>query len=326
MWWDLCIMDNIVSWNIRGLNWPNKQEDLKLFLHMNKIGLIGLMETKIRLENSNKVAARVFPQWRWENNSTPSVKGRVWVAWHPQIYDLQVLQKTDQLIHCHATQLSSMNKFYITFVYGMNHADQRQSLWKNLLDISLQMTEAWCILGDFNAILYKEDRLGGNNVLNTEIKELADFIDQCDLQELRWDGSYYSWTNKTIWSRIDRVFINIHWYGVCDFTLTHYKTNALSDHTPLLVQFPATPKPKHRFQFCDMWCGHPDFTKIIDSAMNSIPPPHVTGALRQLKWIMDKICVSLSKPSRNKFADLRSQQEKARSELESIQQKLQSNL
>jgi len=40
-------MDNIASWNIRGLNWPNKQEDVKLFLHINNIGLVGLLETKI---------------------------------------------------------------------------------------------------------------------------------------------------------------------------------------------------------------------------------------------------------------------------------------
>ena len=42
-------MDNVVSWNVGGLNWPNKQEDLKLFLYLNKVGLIGLLETKIKL-------------------------------------------------------------------------------------------------------------------------------------------------------------------------------------------------------------------------------------------------------------------------------------
>ena len=41
-------MDNIVTWNIRGLNLPNKQEDLKIFLHSNKVGFIGLLETKIQ--------------------------------------------------------------------------------------------------------------------------------------------------------------------------------------------------------------------------------------------------------------------------------------
>ncbi|KAJ8444524.1 hypothetical protein Cgig2_028339 [Carnegiea gigantea] len=39
-------MDNIVSWNIRGLNGPDKQKDVKIFLHTNKIRLVDLLETK----------------------------------------------------------------------------------------------------------------------------------------------------------------------------------------------------------------------------------------------------------------------------------------
>ena len=57
-------MDAIVSWNIRGLNWPNKQEDVLSFLHSNKVGLIGVLETKVKQENDSKVAARTFPGWR----------------------------------------------------------------------------------------------------------------------------------------------------------------------------------------------------------------------------------------------------------------------
>jgi len=50
-------------------------------------------------------------------------------------------------------------------------------MWESLLDISHHMNEAWCIIGDFNAILYKEDRMGGNEVQSTETKELEDFIE-----------------------------------------------------------------------------------------------------------------------------------------------------
>ena len=54
-------------------------------------------------------------------------------------------------------------------------------MWEDLQLISQHMTEAWCIMGDFNAILHKEDRRGGNDVLNTEIREMADFIENGDL-------------------------------------------------------------------------------------------------------------------------------------------------
>jgi len=44
----------------------------------------------------------------------------------------------------------------------MNQDQQRQQLLVEIQDFSQQMTEAWCVLGDFNSILYKDDRKGGN--------------------------------------------------------------------------------------------------------------------------------------------------------------------
>ena len=38
------------------------------------------------------------------------------------------------------------------------------------------MTEAWCILGDFNSILYKEDRMGGNEVADHELEDLNSLL------------------------------------------------------------------------------------------------------------------------------------------------------
>jgi len=72
------------------------------------------------------------------------------------------------------------------------------------------MTEAWCILGDFNSVLYKEDRMGGNKIQDQELRDFTNTFEICELREIIWTGAYYSWTNKTIWSRIDRVLINIH--------------------------------------------------------------------------------------------------------------------
>ncbi|KAJ8427987.1 hypothetical protein Cgig2_012075 [Carnegiea gigantea] len=39
-------MDNIIAWNVRGLNNPNKLEDIKVFLNKHEVGLVALLETK----------------------------------------------------------------------------------------------------------------------------------------------------------------------------------------------------------------------------------------------------------------------------------------
>ncbi|KAJ8433485.1 hypothetical protein Cgig2_004423 [Carnegiea gigantea] len=89
----------------------------------------------------------------------------------------------DQFIHWHATQLSTNKGFYITFVYGMNNVQQRQQPWADLQGFSQQMTEAWCIMGDFNSVLYKEDRMGGNEILDHELEDLNNLMHSYQLRK-----------------------------------------------------------------------------------------------------------------------------------------------
>ena len=52
------------------------------------------------------------------------------------------------------------------------------------------------MIGDFNAVLYIQDRLGGDEVQDNEVRDYVEWIDQCELTEMRSFGSYYSWLNK----------------------------------------------------------------------------------------------------------------------------------
>ena len=54
------LMDNLTSWNVYGLNWLIKKAEVKLFLQSNKVGLMGLLETKVKVKNVEKVAASIF--------------------------------------------------------------------------------------------------------------------------------------------------------------------------------------------------------------------------------------------------------------------------
>ena len=115
-------MDRICSWNIRGLNQPNKQEDIKIFLSNKHIGLVGLLEIKVKERNVEKVANRLFQGWKWQHHFQLSTKGRIWVAWKPGQYHVQIISMIEQYIHCKATQITTMKGFFITFVCGANQA------------------------------------------------------------------------------------------------------------------------------------------------------------------------------------------------------------
>lgn len=51
---------NLLSWNVRGLNAPNMQKEVKLLCNEEKVSLIGLLETKIKSGNIEILAGSMF--------------------------------------------------------------------------------------------------------------------------------------------------------------------------------------------------------------------------------------------------------------------------
>ncbi|KAJ8421192.1 hypothetical protein Cgig2_001054 [Carnegiea gigantea] len=237
-------MDNILTWNVRALNWPNKQEDIKCFLQLNKVGLVGLQETNVKRGNNVSVANRLFQGWQWRNNSELNPKGRIWIAWKPQVYNV------------------------------------------------------WCVLGDFNTILIAEDRMGDIEINDNEIRDFANCLEVWDLQEMRSVGPYHSWTNKIVWTKIDRVIINPLWYDVFDFASLWY--DVLSDHTRIIVEFLHYPGMTPEFSYCDMWCMGPNFSDIIETHYRSRP---IGNKLYQLKHLLGSLKKDLMKLNKNKYSD-----------------------
>ena len=83
-------------------------------------------------------------------------------------------------------------------MYGFNHVAERVDLWSNLCSIANNMEEAWCVIGDFNSVLYPGDRMGGTDIQDYEVKPFAECLHACDLHEMRGQGPYFTWTNKTV--------------------------------------------------------------------------------------------------------------------------------
>ncbi|KAJ8439614.1 hypothetical protein Cgig2_020990 [Carnegiea gigantea] len=298
-----------------GMNGPTKQEDLKIFLSQQQAGLIGFIETKVQLQK---------------------------VDHHPSKYCFKTLQKSDQLIHGEVIHYSTSKKFHLTYVYGRNLEEQRQPLWDALKSITSIVDDApWSVQGDFNAMLHSGDRIGGVEVTEGEITDYADCLLQCGLHEFHHTGAFFTWANKTIWSRIDRAFYNDFWHDSFDFThvryladrafyndfwhdsfdFTHvrYLARGLFDHSPIALSFPSCPKPKSSFQLCDVWAKDESFKTIILSSMQQQQSHTCLGALKAL---LCKMRHPLKQLNRSRFADIYTQQAKAREELTIIQAQL----
>ncbi|XP_074277674.1 uncharacterized protein LOC141601305 [Silene latifolia] len=120
-----------------------------------------------------------------------------------------------QLIHVELLHHVSNKVVNVTFIYGSNDGDIRESLWDELRQLTPTVTE-WIIMGDFNIVRDMEERLGPNPPSLAEILAFNKCLLDCNLDDLQGYGSDYTWTNKRegeakIWSKLDRVLTNPNW-------------------------------------------------------------------------------------------------------------------
>lgn len=66
-------------------------------------------------------------------------------------------------------------------------------------------------MGDFNTILYSEDRIQGNPVQEIEVWDFKNFLLDTGLEELKTVCRKYTWTNNHIYSKITRILVNSEW-------------------------------------------------------------------------------------------------------------------
>ena len=82
---------NVASWNIRGLNQPHKQDEVRKFISFNKLSLLGILETKVRYGRRDQLAKDLLPSWSFLYNYNVTSHGRIWATWDPSVLLIQLL-------------------------------------------------------------------------------------------------------------------------------------------------------------------------------------------------------------------------------------------
>ncbi|XP_060182430.1 uncharacterized protein LOC132612110 [Lycium barbarum] len=101
------------------------------------------------------------------------------------------------------------------------------------------MTSPWLVGGDFNVILNEEEKIGGLPVLPQEYEDFAFCMNSCELHEMSFKGSPFTWwngraANDCIFKRLDRIVHNDtfqNWFGHLE---VEHLSKTSSDHAPLL--------------------------------------------------------------------------------------------
>lgn len=265
----------LTTWNVRGLNDPLKQKEVKNFLNKSHISYIALFETRVRRTNVAKIRKRFGIDWQWEDNNDFSPRGRIWFGWRPGEVKVQVLSKSEQVIVMEVENLIGSVKFHIAAVYGLHTVQDRKELWRELLNQTVECHDP-LIIGDYNDVTHTRDRLNGAQITNHETHDFNDFIMRGQVMEAPSNGLFYSWTNNSIGdervlSRIDKAFVNEEWICRYPDVQVQYLPSGISDHSPLMLYFGSSGREGGRpFKFHNILAEHEFFLDVVKEAWQSI--------------------------------------------------------
>ncbi|KAH0722225.1 hypothetical protein KY285_004836 [Solanum tuberosum] len=126
----------------------------------------------------------------------------------------------------------------------------------------------WLVGGDFNTIVNDSKKLGGLPVTQTEVEDFIQCINVCALNEIKFTGSCYTWSNgrieqDCIFKRLDRVFGNNEFMNVLQDV--HHLIREGSDHAPLHVTCNTTQEHVVKpLLFLNFWTRHNNFQKVVE--------------------------------------------------------------
>ena len=148
-------MINLAAWNIRGLNAPHKQKEISNLIVQHKISIFAILETKVKKNRRDAVKSKIFRSWCMEDNYDHCTGGRIWVGWNPEKVNVNVVFSSSQMVICNVTGIEDKCMIWCSFIYGLNEANGRKDLWKDLeAHARLFSNDPWIVLGDFNAIQF----------------------------------------------------------------------------------------------------------------------------------------------------------------------------
>ena len=187
----------ISCWNIRGLNQPLKQKEIVSLVKANDIDVLGILESKVRSPNQDKIHQNMLPHWNFVNNSQPKSVDRIWIGWNPNKINLTISKCTNQVIHVHIDNMDQTISLDASFIYGFNSIQDRRSLWNDLRSISASLGDLpWISLGDFNVVLNPFEIFGGKLGRDQGAEEFNALVNSTCLVDLHYTGVFFSWNNR----------------------------------------------------------------------------------------------------------------------------------
>ncbi|XP_028084671.1 uncharacterized protein LOC114285783 [Camellia sinensis] len=221
------------------------------------------------------------------------LSGGLLCNWDPKVFQLQACCSSRRFIMFLGTLFKSFDCVILN-LYAPDSVGDRKKLWDSLIKLKMNFQNPWCLCGDFNEIKNISERKGCYR-RDRGMKDLNDFIDKCELNDMPLRGRKFMWCNSAEakkWSRIYRVFVDPKWIERFNLKLWRLP-RCISDLCPLLLMGNERdwgPKP---FRFLNAWALHSNFTAFIEKTWKEIVVEGCASFTLQIKLKTLKLAIKI---------------------------------
>lgn len=298
----------IINWNVRGLNYPARRENVLQLLKDTGPNLVCLQETK--LQHISSALALEFLGSRLNHFfylPAAGTRGGIVLTWDEDL--ISVTNPSMGLSSLSATvnmRLMGVS-FLITVVYGPSEDPEKGAFLQELLSLKPDPGIPWLCIGDFNLIYEAKDK----NNLNLNRRLMGQFrnaLNQCELREITLHNRKYTWSNgqeRPTLVHLDRLFCNNDWDILFSTWGLQALSSSMSDHCPLVLCQQSCPPRKAKFKFEHFWTKIPGFLDVVKEAWSK--PAAGRNAMMVLHNQLHNTATALRSWSKDLFGNARMQ-------------------
>jgi hypothetical protein len=152
-------------------------------------------------------------------------------------------------------------------------------MWTLLRRIKPIIDEPWLMLGDFNECMWQFEHLSNSRRSERQMQNFRDVLSECDLHDLGYTGSEWTYDNKqggerNVRVRLDRAVARPDWQARFPNASVSHIVSSRSDHVPILVEWEERverrPTEKIR-RYEAVWEREPTLPEIVKDSWEGQP-------------------------------------------------------
>ncbi|XP_061993315.1 uncharacterized protein LOC133711169 [Rosa rugosa] len=266
----------LISWNCQGLGSSLTAKALRRLWRKYDPEIIFLMET----HQKEQIVSSWKTQLKFDNyivvDPVNTSSGGLAILWNSSV-QVSVLHNIPNVIDTMVYFVNEDFRCNISWVYGNPNENKKKLFWCYMCRYFSARSLPWLCLGDFNDILWSDEKWGGCPPQKWRMALFRNFLNHIGLCDLHFQGPCYTWfrfqyNQLVMKERLDRCLGNAEWCAALPQSQVFNLLIVGFDHRPLL--FDSHPNETHTpkiFRFEHIWTSAVSCEQIIAAAWVSAP-------------------------------------------------------